>query len=238
MLSRASLPDAGWAFVAQDVTEKRHAERTAHRNEDRLRFALDAGGMGWWDWDADSGEVRWSENLARICGREPGTFGGTLEDFFEFVHPDDRERIRVLTEQGPKEEWQEIVYRGVWPDGTVRWYEEKGRNLQDADGRFRGMSGVTFDITERALQQERLASAEAQYRRLVEQLPLAVYRFAPEGGGPNAVGRVDYVSSQIESVLGYAPDEWAQEPGRFRRRAPPRRSRAGALGDRACSRDR
>jgi len=46
------------------------------------------------------------------------------------------------------------------------------------------------------------------YHRLVERLPVAVYNAEP---GEN--GRWRYVSSQVERILGYAPEEFLADPG-------------------------
>ena len=46
--------------------------------------------VGSWERDLATGVLWWSDEAARIMGVEPGTFGGTLDAFLAFVHPDDR----------------------------------------------------------------------------------------------------------------------------------------------------
>jgi diguanylate cyclase (GGDEF)-like protein/PAS domain S-box-containing protein len=58
--------------------------------------------------------------------------------------------------------------------------------------------------------------AEAAYRRLVERLPAIVYR--AEVG---EAGRWIYVSPQIESILGFSPEEWSADPTLWARRLHP-----------------
>jgi PAS domain S-box-containing protein len=65
------------------------------------------------------------------------------------------------------------------------------------------------DVTKRHQHEERLRQAEAKYRTLVEQLPLATY--------VNSVGlplQTTYMSPQIERMLGYPVSKWL-EPGFF-----------------------
>jgi PAS domain S-box-containing protein len=52
-----------------------------------------------------------------------------------------------------------------------------------------------------------LREAEAKYRLLVEQLPVVTYIAASD-----AAGHMLYVSPQIESLLGFSPDEWLARP--------------------------
>jgi PAS domain S-box-containing protein len=61
------------------------------------------------------------------------------------------------------------------------------------------------DVTKRRGQEERLREAEAKYRTLVEQIPLATYI--------NSTGmpiRTQYVSPQIEAMLGYPVSAWLE----------------------------
>jgi len=61
------------------------------------------------------------------------------------------------------------------------------------------------DVTKRHQHEERLRQAEAKYRTLVEQLPLATY--------VNSVGlplQTTYMSPQIERMLGYPVSNWLE----------------------------
>ncbi|HEY6960811.1 MAG TPA: PAS domain S-box protein [Gaiellaceae bacterium] len=61
------------------------------------------------------------------------------------------------------------------------------------------------DITKRRDREERLGAAEAKYRTLVEQIPLATYI--------NSFGmplRTTYMSPQIEAMLGYPVSRWLE----------------------------
>jgi PAS domain S-box-containing protein len=62
------------------------------------------------------------------------------------------------------------------------------------------------DVTKRHARDERLRAAEAKYRTLVEQVPLATYI--------NSTGmpvRTTYMSPQIEEMLGYPVSRWLED---------------------------
>jgi PAS domain S-box-containing protein len=59
------------------------------------------------------------------------------------------------------------------------------------------------DVTKRREREERLREAEAKYRTLVEQLPIATY--INDTGLPV---RTKYISPQIEAMLGYPVSDW------------------------------
>ena len=66
------------------------------------------------------------------------------------------------------------------------------------------------DITEREKAVDDLRRAETRFRSLVEQLPLTVYVDRLDETSSNV-----YTSPQVESMLGYSPEEWAADSDLF-----------------------
>ena len=137
-------------FLAAVVQERRAGAEELRHKEQQLSVALDAAKMGAWNYELTTQSVHWSRNLELLHGLEPGTFGGTFEDFMRDVHPEDRERLleslgRTI-EQGTQ---HEIEYRIVLPDGSVHWVEGKGQVIRDGTGKTIRMTGVCTDVTER-----------------------------------------------------------------------------------------
>jgi PAS domain S-box-containing protein len=144
---------------------ERAARIAAETAQQRLRFALEAGRMGTWEFGIRTGKVTWSPALEEIHGFEPGTFPGTFEAFRDEIHPDDRDRVLFAVGEaiaGRRD--HQIEYRIVRTDGSVRWVEGRGQILLDATGQPERMVGVCADVTERkqAEDAERLAKAETE----------------------------------------------------------------------------
>ncbi|NWG25374.1 MAG: PAS domain S-box protein, partial [Pseudorhodoplanes sp.] len=137
------------------------------RNQERLQLALEAGHMGAWEWDFDTGRVVWSPGLEAIHGLEPGTFGGTFDDFARDIHPDDLDKVlRRVQEAVASRSDYHIAYRMRRPDGAERWLEAFGRFVPGTDGESAKLAGVCMDITERrqAEEQRDLLVAELSHR--------------------------------------------------------------------------
>lgn len=95
----------------------------------------------------------------------------TMNDFYNGLHPDDRERVvaaYVAAADSGRRELYDVEYRTIGKeDGVIRWVAAKGRGLFDETGQCRRMIGTAIDITERKLaQEEKLARqlAEAELR--------------------------------------------------------------------------
>src|SRR5262245_33156971 len=76
--------------------EDRVAERTSaleataaklQSSENKLRLALEAASMGWWEYDIEADQMSWSQNLVSRMGFAPEMFEGTLAGLLSHVHP-------------------------------------------------------------------------------------------------------------------------------------------------------
>jgi PAS domain S-box-containing protein len=166
-LSATELTLAG--VIAAQVAfalDRTRDEKSARHSEERLRFALDSAMMGTWDWDLQTNQVRWSENLESVHGLPPGTFDGTFGSYEREIFPDDHDRVmasarRALETGAP----HDVEYRIVAPDGTIRWVEGKGRVDRDASGQPVRMTGVCMNVTRRKQAEiDRLAAAQEASR--------------------------------------------------------------------------
>ncbi|MFI5955003.1 SpoIIE family protein phosphatase [Cryptosporangium sp. NPDC051539] len=116
----------------------------------RLELALEASGVGSFDWHLDSGELIWDDRLCRLFGFDPATFDRRITTFYDALHPDDRDRVQHLVERAVAEcGGYEAEYRVVRPDGTERWVDARGRVFCDTDGSPERLIGVAADFTER-----------------------------------------------------------------------------------------
>jgi PAS domain S-box-containing protein len=168
-----------------DVHERTSLEQATRLEEaaQRLRLALDAGRMGTWEWDIQAGRLIWSPEEERLYGMPKGSFSGTVEEYRERIHPDDRDAALTTVQQALEghAHTHHVLHRIVRPDGEVRWLDSHGRFLYADDGRPLRLVGVSTDVTEQrqieAARDRALAAAKAERARLYElfmQAPAAI----------------------------------------------------------------
>jgi len=136
-------------------------------SEQRRSLAIAAGKMGSWDWDWINGDCLWDEGQYQILGVTPDNFELTPANIQGAIHPDDLHQLReawASSVKGAKS--YEAEFRIVRPNGEVRWCTGTAAASTDKDGRVIRVSGVTVDITERKLAEERqnLLSREVDHR--------------------------------------------------------------------------
>ncbi len=131
--------------------------------------------MGDYDWHISSDTNRWSDELFRIYGHEPGAFNPSYERFLSLIHPDDRERITGVHQQAyATGEPYQMMERIVRPDGSVRYLSSNGQVVMDEHGTPLRMRGTCIDITDRVLADREREQMGLRYRSLVETAPEAI----------------------------------------------------------------
>jgi PAS domain S-box-containing protein len=133
----------------------RSGTEEARRAHARLAEAQAVAHVGSWEWNIGADEVWWSEELFRIYGVSPATFGASYEGFLRLVHPGDRatvdQRVRSAVE---RREPFSFEHRIVRPDGSTRTLYATGHVACDVDGRPVRLTGIAQDISERKQAEE------------------------------------------------------------------------------------
>ncbi|HYD74587.1 hybrid sensor histidine kinase/response regulator [Ramlibacter sp.] len=131
----------------QDVAQ---LAATLAESEERLRLAVEAGGMGVWQIDLQTNRSTWWPGMERLHGLPPGSPPLHGEAYIEAIDPRDRDAVRAaIREAIVKTGWHRIEYRVHWPDGRVRWIEARGRVRRSEAGKALSLSGVCVDVTRR-----------------------------------------------------------------------------------------
>jgi PAS domain S-box-containing protein len=154
-----------WVGTNTDITAHRDLEQALRVSEERLRLALQADKMAWWDLDVKTGDSVWSDSHFAILGYEPTLdYKASYAMWVSRLHPDDRDATLVALEDARRERklWS-MEHRIVRPDnGQTVWIQPFGRFHYEGDEAVRSV-GVFFDITE----QKRV---EGELRRLAAEL--------------------------------------------------------------------
>ncbi len=149
--------------VTIDVTERERALAALRAATERSAMATRAAGIGIWEWDSDTGESRWDDEMFVLRGRLPRADGPTLEEMSEFVHVDDRHYVNDQIHSARIEDRPAYYeFRVLWPDASVHWIASRSLPVRDERGRTVMRLGVNWDVTE-----ARAAAAARQERALV-----------------------------------------------------------------------
>jgi PAS domain S-box-containing protein len=165
-----------------------------------------------WVLDAASGAYTYVSEGIRLLGYAPEDWLQDPGFRSERLHPEDREAAetewaRVVSQGGSFG----VTYRARAADGSWRSLHDVGHTITDRDG---GVS-VRGDRAARA----EAAADEERFRDVVEHLTAIVY--LEDMPTTDEVGRMLYVSPQVEELLGFTREEWLADPVAWSRQFHP-----------------
>ncbi|MCX7094542.1 MAG: PAS domain S-box protein [Methylobacter sp.] len=171
--------------ISDDVTERREAGDALYKSEERLRRSQLYANIGTWDWNIRTGELICSERICSLFGYPKSRQDNSYKNYFHNIHPDDRQRLvdalNACVYQGAE---FNIELRCIWPDGMVRWLQERGDVVRAEDGTPLNMLGVVQDITKRKLVELENMEQQARlliFKHIIENVADAVITIDPAG---------------------------------------------------------
>ena len=172
---------AAWFGAARRSAEARLEQRVAaataelRRNQEYLLAAQRFSHTGSWAWNIATGQIVWSEEAARILGRDRHGPPVDAKQLDHLWHPDDREVAAQTIAAARREKRRfDLRLRIVRPDGAIRYVRCLGRPALNDVGELVEYVGVLMDVTERErvarhLRRVREQAAEARFAAMLEE---------------------------------------------------------------------
>ena len=119
------------------------------KSKEGLSDAQRIAHLGNWNWDIPTNTLQWSDEIYRIFGRRPQEFGATYDEFINYIHPDDRNKVHQAVDLAVyQKKPYSIEHRIVRPTGETRTVFELGEVIYDNEGKPLRMTGTVLDTTE------------------------------------------------------------------------------------------
>jgi PAS domain S-box-containing protein len=166
-----------------DLTEISRVEAELKNNQQRLQIAQQAGKIGTFEWNVQTGELACKPELEALYGLPAGGFDSSYQNLLAMVHPDDRafteQQVQAAADSG---EELNIEFRICRPDNSVGWIACRATVFQDEIGLPLRMIGVNVDISDRKQAEAARSEINQTLEALIQACPLAISVFSADEG--------------------------------------------------------
>lgn len=191
-----------WHGFVQDITERKRAEALLSEREALLREMGRIAKLGAWEFDAATGEGRWTEEVARIHDL-PTDVQPNKELGLTFYENDSRDQIARAVERALADGTAyDLELQFVSAKGVHKWVRTMGQP-EIKDGRIVKLRGALQDITERKRAEQTLAAEAARRRILIDGSRDGIVVLDQNG-------KVFEANRRFAEMLGYNAEEIGQ----------------------------
>lgn len=142
-------------IVATDVTDQVYSREKVKEINTRLQIALDAGNLGSTEVHLATGKMQSTDQFKRNYGFSAEE-DFAYSDLFEAIFPEYRDKVKTLVQEAIKNNGvYKTEYPVKWRDGSLHWIQAHGRPRYDENGNADRMVGMTADITDKKLFEQR-----------------------------------------------------------------------------------
>ncbi len=159
----------GLAAFLLDISDRKRAEETMRSQQELLRETGHIAKVGGWEFNAETGEGTWTEEVARIHGLDPTAKPDRTSGLDYYVgesRPGIERAVQTAVAQGTPYDL-ELQLRAA--DGVLKWVRTIGRPVF-RDGRVVAVRGSFQDITDRKLAEAAVRESEERLQTVVEHL--------------------------------------------------------------------
>ena len=182
----SSLLSAGYLLIAYMLVRLREskidAEAALVENQHRFDMAFAGARCGIWDWDIAENRVYWSSAMFDMVGLKQPSKRLSPNEIKAMAHPDDTDAIdEIVNAVSRASRSYDTNFRLRHADGSWIWMHAKGQVWSGGRAAGDRLVGITIDITEQKLAEERVSEANERLRDAIESVGEAFVLWDAEG---------------------------------------------------------
>ncbi|MEI6235170.1 MAG: response regulator [Planctomycetota bacterium] len=135
--------------VVEMALYKHKSETKLRTSEERFRQLAENIDEVFWISDPANTHVLYvSPAYEKVWGRTCESIYKNPREWFQAIHPEDREQVQKWTTQKLENVSTTVTYRIIRPDNSIRWISDRAFVLRNASGQAYRIVGTASDITE------------------------------------------------------------------------------------------
>ena len=189
--------------LQQQVTKRKLAVDALRESDVKTHLATRTAGIGLWQWNTGTDEVRWDDTMFELYGMPPTADGSVnYSDYLARVHPEDApEQDRILREtvRNCSESTRDFrIRRG--DDGSVRHLRAVEIARAGLDGKTEWLVGTNLDITDQKNRESHVQMLLGEINHRAKNLLAVVLSVAKRTHGTNHAEFMANFAARIQSL--------------------------------------
>ena len=187
-----------------EASKLKSAQDKLDNSNERLKVAKEAAHIGVFELNVKTGQLIWDTQMFLLYDRDPSTFSGTVSEWKDSLHPQDRQKaletIEVTIEKKKK---FDTAFRIMTADKKIRYIKAYGHPIINNDGQVGKIIGVNYDLTENFTVEENLKQSLKENRvlaKVTEESFNAVVLTDQQG-------KITWVNKMFTQISGYTITE-------------------------------
>jgi len=195
-------------FISQveDIHMRKLAQEQLEQLTRRTQLAVEAAGVGIWEWDFTRAAITWDARMHALHGTPPELGPPTLAQWIAMLHPEDISRVSAEMREAIRGVRRfDTEYRVVRPTGEIRHVRAMATTSRHEDDSTRALVGTNWDITE----QRNLTRALFEEK---ERLHITLRSIGDAVICTDRVMRVTFMNPIAEQLTGWSMDAAMGQP--------------------------
>ena len=143
-----------------------------NEKENQLEALQRLAHIGIWEFDLTTQNLTWSNEIFNIFEVDKNKFIPTYENFFEIVHPEDKESLeKIYLNSLQTRQKFKSTHRLLFPDGRVKYIEQSGDSIFDENNNPLISRGTVQDITELTVAKIEAQKEHDKLKAILENIP-------------------------------------------------------------------
>jgi PAS domain S-box-containing protein len=189
------------ACYLEEVTQRIEEENKNRELLDKLNQSQKIGKLGYWEFDLQTENIFWSDEVYNIWGLEKDKVVPNFELFLRSFFKEDLEGFLAEHHAAVKgEKPLDAVHRIICPDRTVKYLHEKGQLEVDQETGQTKFKGTVQDITYQREIEIQLRERNAFIESTLTNLPMGI------AVNNMKTGETTYINPAFSKVYGWPDD--------------------------------
>lgn len=159
-----------------DIHNRKVLEQKLKKSNERYNQAIEAVGVGIWEWNIDTNQVYWSPAHYRLLGFAENEIEASFDELKNRIHEDDLQHVFTsLNAHLSTNQRYSVEYRILCKNNQYRWFKVSGVAATDDSGKALSMAGSLEDIHEKKTAELQIELANERFELATQGATVGVF---------------------------------------------------------------